>query len=96
MSNGMRCKQPNHPEGEVPGNQDQLTKQVILDEYASVRIDFRDLVEAMSEDDLARRSSGTKWTNRELLFHMLFGYLVVRALVWFCQGRCADQTSCQH
>lgn len=27
------------------------------------------------------RSSGTRWTNEELLFHMVFGYMVVRALL---------------
>jgi hypothetical protein len=31
--------------------------------------------------DLARRSTVTKWTNEQLLFHMLFGYLIVRALL---------------
>ena len=27
---------------------------------------------------LTHASNGTRWTNRELLFHMLFGYLIVR------------------
>ena len=40
----------------------------------------------MSTDDLARASNGTKWTNRELLFHMLFGYLVVRRLLPLVKG----------
>ena len=31
--------------------------------------------------DLRRRSGGTRWTNEQLLFHMVFGYLVVRALL---------------
>ena len=31
-------------------------------------------------EDLARKSDGTEWTNRQLLFHMLFGYLIVRNL----------------
>jgi len=30
---------------------------------------------------LRRRSLGTRWTNQQLLFHMLFGYLVVRTLL---------------
>ncbi|WP_051388940.1 DinB family protein [Arthrobacter sp. 35W] len=30
---------------------------------------------------LRGRSAGTKWTNEELLFHMVFGYMVVRALL---------------
>ena len=30
---------------------------------------------------LRRRSAGTRWTNQELLFHMVFGYLVVLRLL---------------
>ena len=37
--------------------------------------------EAASPDDLARGSSGTRWTNQQLLFHMLFGYLLMRPLL---------------
>lgn len=45
-----------------------------------VRVEFADLVERADPEGLARRSNGTRWTNRELLFHMLFGHLVTRAL----------------
>jgi hypothetical protein len=31
--------------------------------------------------DLRRRSDGTRWNNRQMLFHMLFGYLIVRRLL---------------
>jgi len=31
--------------------------------------------------DLSRRSDGTRWTNEQLLFHMVFGYLIVRTLI---------------
>jgi hypothetical protein len=34
-----------------------------------------------SAEDLRRKSAGTRWTNEELLFHMVFGYMVVRALL---------------
>jgi hypothetical protein len=30
---------------------------------------------------LRRRSAGTRWNNEELLFHMVFGYMVVQALL---------------
>ena len=36
----------------------------------------------MTPADLDRVSNGTRWTNRQLLFHMLFGYIVVRRLIW--------------
>jgi hypothetical protein len=44
------------------------------------RVEFRDLVERATVADLRRRSNGTRWTNQELLFHMLFGYLITRNL----------------
>lgn len=34
-----------------------------------------------SAADLRRPTDGTKWTNRQLLFHMLLGYLIARALL---------------
>jgi hypothetical protein len=43
--------------------------------------DFRDLLAHADTAGLRRQSDGTRWTNQELLFHMLFGYLVVRALL---------------
>lgn len=43
--------------------------------------EFRQLISSASADDLRRRSGGTRWTNRQLLFHMVFGYLVVRTLM---------------
>ena len=36
---------------------------------------------AASPDALRRRSAGTRWTNEELLYHMVFGYVVVLALL---------------
>jgi hypothetical protein len=35
---------------------------------------------------LRRPSGGTKWTSQQLLFHMLFGYLIVRALLVLARG----------
>ena len=46
-----------------------------------VEADFTALVERAGRSDLLRRSSGTRWTNRQLLYHMVFGYLIVRTLV---------------
>jgi hypothetical protein len=34
-----------------------------------------------SANDLSRRSRGTRWTNRQVLYHMMFRYLVVRSLM---------------
>lgn len=49
-------------------------------ELDRVRAEFRTLVARARSEELARQSDGTDWTNRQLLFHMLFGYLIVRNL----------------
>jgi hypothetical protein len=51
-------------------------------ELDSVRHDFRALVMGATRHGLSRATKGTKWTNEQLLFHMLFGYLVVWNLLF--------------
>ena len=57
------------------------TRQEIHDELERVRADFHALVGAATPAELCRPSSGTRWTNGQLLFHMFFGYLIVRRLL---------------
>ncbi|MEV6324964.1 DinB family protein [Nocardia sp. NPDC051787] len=45
------------------------------------RVDFHHLLTVADENDWAKPSSGTRWTNEQLMFHMLFGYMVVRRLL---------------
>ena len=47
---------------------------------------FSDLVSKATPADLRRRSNGTRLTNRQLLFHMLFGTLIVRTLMPLVHG----------
>ena len=58
-----------------------LDRAAVRAEMESARRDFHRLIDEASPADLRQRSDGTKWTNQQLLFHMLFGYLVVRALL---------------
>jgi hypothetical protein len=55
-------------------------------EMEQARVAFHALVRDATAADLRRRSSGTRWTNRQLLFHMVFGYLVVRSLLPLVRG----------
>ena len=57
------------------------SRRVIHDEMERARREFHALLEHASSADLARATNGTRWTNRELLFHMLFGYLITRNLL---------------
>jgi hypothetical protein len=56
---------------------------------------FRRLLDSATVADLRRPSDGTRWTNEQLLFHMLFGYLIVRALLVLARisGRLPDGAS---
>jgi hypothetical protein len=49
-------------------------------EHASTS--FHQLLDAMSADLRRQPSDGTKWSNDELLFHMMFGYMIVWSLIW--------------
>jgi hypothetical protein len=53
----------------------------VSQEMEQARATFHELVAGATAADLRRRSAGTRWTNRQLLFHMVFGYLVVRTLL---------------
>ena len=45
------------------------------------QVDFHALVAQATPEDLRRRTDGTRWTNRQLMWHMVFGYLIVRTLM---------------
>jgi hypothetical protein len=55
--------------------------QDVRDELDRVRADFHALLDGAGAADLVRRSDGTRWTNEQLLFHMLFGYMIVLRLL---------------
>ena len=62
-------------------NTNDRDRQAIRAEFERAKATFHALLESASVGELARPSNGTRWTNRQLLFHMLFGYMVVRALL---------------
>jgi len=72
-----------------------VTRAAVHEELERVRLDLRTLAESASPEALSRGSNGTRWTNRQLLFHMLFGYLVVRTLIPLVRtfGRLPDGAS---
>ncbi len=56
-------------------------RAAVCAEMEQARRDFREMLAQADSASLRRRSDGTRWTNQQLLFHMLFGYLIVRALL---------------
>ena len=60
--------------------------EAVHQEMEQARLAFSELVNKATPADLRRHSNGTRWTNRQLLFHMLFGYLIVRTLMPLVHG----------
>lgn len=56
-------------------------RATILADYARAEEQLRIWLADSTPSELGRKSTGTRWTNEELLFHMVFGYMVVRALL---------------
>jgi hypothetical protein len=50
-------------------------------EMRRAQADFHQLIARATPDDLRRMTDGTRWTNRQLLFHIVLGYGVVRTLL---------------
>ena len=59
----------------------QTDRQDIHRELERVRADLHHLVERATGADLRRRTNGTRWTNGQMLWHMAFGFLIVRRLL---------------
>jgi hypothetical protein len=73
----------------------ELDRQAVRQETDQARKAFHDLLDHATVAGLRRPSQGTKWTNEQLLFHMLFGYLITRALLVLARtfGRLPDPAS---
>ena len=58
-----------------------MDPQQIDVEMQRAQAEFHQLITSASADDLRRATNGTRWTNGQLLFHMVLGYGVVRTLL---------------
>jgi hypothetical protein len=59
-----------------------LDRAEIVTDLERARVEFhRLLAEAERHDAWANPTNGTRWTNEQLLFHMVFGYMVVQRLL---------------
>ena len=61
--------------------EDDVDRAAIVQEMDASRRTFHQLLDAADSVSLHQRSDGTRWTNEQLLFHMLFGYLITRTLI---------------
>ncbi|NYE95890.1 hypothetical protein FHU41_002140 [Psychromicrobium silvestre] len=59
---------------------DPLQEKIIVD-YRRAVADLEYFLGQATPAELQNQSAGTKWTNEELLFHMVFGFMVTRTLL---------------
>ena len=50
----------------------------LASELERARGDFHKLLTMVGDDEWTKPTQGTRWTNEQLLFHMVFGYMVVQ------------------
>ena len=60
---------------------DSTEHRMIVESLERARGELHALLAAAGPADLRRRSDGTRWTNNQLLFHMVFGFMIVRSLL---------------
>ena len=58
-----------------------VDRQLVHDELERARATLHRLVASATPEELRRGTNGTGWTNGQLLFHMVFGYMVVLRLL---------------
>ncbi|MEV5491505.1 DinB family protein [Streptomyces bobili] len=70
-------------------------RRAIHEELERARTTFHRLLDSATDADLRRGTEGTRWTNGQLLFHMLFGYILMRPLLVLLRvfGRLPRSTS---
>ncbi|CAN7345429.1 DinB family protein [Terrabacter sp. LjRoot27] len=58
-----------------------VDRDAIAADLERCRVDLLALLAGATRAELRAASNGTRWTNEQLLFHMVFGFLVVRRLL---------------
>ncbi|MGA5466746.1 DinB family protein [Mycobacterium sp. NPDC050041] len=56
-------------------------RAAIAADLERARADLHHLLAAATDDDWNKATVGTRWTNEQLLFHMVFAYMLVRRLL---------------
>ncbi len=58
-----------------------IDRAALVADLERARADFHELLSRVGDDEWGAPTSGTRWTNEELLFHMVYGYMVVQRLL---------------
>jgi hypothetical protein len=58
-----------------------IDRAAIAADLERARADFHHMLNLVGDDVLQKPTSSTRWTNEQLLFHMVFGYMVVQRVL---------------
>jgi DinB superfamily len=58
-----------------------VDRAALVADLERARADFHHLLAVATDADWNKPTSGTRWTNEQLLFHMVFGYMIVQRLL---------------
>jgi len=58
-----------------------VDRTVLAADLERARADFQHLLTLVDQGEWDKSTVGTRWTNEQLLFHMVFGYMVVQRLL---------------
>jgi hypothetical protein len=78
---GPSASRQGRPAPVQPANMRGVERDEVCAELLAAPEAYRALLASGTAGTLRRRTDGTRWTNREMLFHLLLGYLVVRRLL---------------
>ncbi|MFE3059576.1 DinB family protein [Nocardia sp. NPDC059239] len=62
-------------------SQPNVDRDALAADLERARTDFHHLLSTTGEGEWGAPTNGTRWTNEELLFHMVFGYMIVQKLL---------------
>src|SRR5215213_4472758 len=65
----------------MPTTKHEETRRAIKSRLAQTRSEFHILLDSFSDGDLEKRSNNEGWTNGEILFHMMFAFILILTLV---------------
>ena len=77
----MRTESPWRHHRSISDEKGKRDRDDIAADLERARIEFHRLLEAAGPDDWGKATLGTRCTNEQLLFHMVFGYMVVQRLL---------------
>lgn len=65
---------------------DEFDRDAVVQQMRDAAATLHRLLGSAADIDLRRCSNGTRWSNEQLLFHMVFGFVIVRALLVLVRG----------